>query len=116
MELLNENWQRELIGQPESGMGYQDVAIELRNGETRHGTAFNAKFLLYSGESPSLLQRISEPSQRSLMLETGFGPRYVVEGELDTPVGRGPRVRSVWQFDSGTIAPRLITAYPLEDS
>jgi Domain of unknown function (DUF6883) len=50
------------------------------------------------------------------MLETGFGPRYVVEGELDTPVGRGPRVRSVWQFDSGTIAPRLITAYPLENS
>ena len=50
------------------------------------------------------------------MHETRFGPRYVVEGELNTPVGRRPRVRSVWQFDSGTIAPRLITAYPLEDS
>ena len=48
--------------------------------------------------------------------ETGFGPRYVVEGELNTPVGRRPRVRSVWQFDKGTIAPRLITAYPMEDS
>lgn len=48
--------------------------------------------------------------------ETGFGPRYVVEGELNSPVGRWPRVRSVWQFDKGTIAPRLITAYPLEDS
>jgi len=48
--------------------------------------------------------------------ETGFGPRYIVEGELNTPVGRRPRVRSVWQFDKGAIAPRLITAYPLEDS
>jgi hypothetical protein len=48
--------------------------------------------------------------------ETGFGPRYIVEGELNTPVGRRPRVRTVWQFDEGTIAPRLITAYPLDDS
>lgn len=76
MELLNEDRQRELVTQPESGMGYQNVAIELRNGETRYGTAFNAEFLLYSGESPHLLQKISEPGQRSLMLERnelGFG-------------------------------------------
>jgi hypothetical protein len=48
--------------------------------------------------------------------ETSFGPRYIVEGELNTPAGRSPRVRTVWQFDEGKIAPRLITAYPLENS
>ncbi len=48
--------------------------------------------------------------------ETGFGPRYEVEGELVTPDGRRPRVRSVWQVDKGEIAPRLITAYPLPAS
>ena len=69
MELLNEDRQRELIAQPESGMGYQNIAIELRNGETRYGTAFNAEFLLYSGESPHLLEKISEPSDRLRMLE-----------------------------------------------
>jgi hypothetical protein len=37
-------------------------------------------------------------------IETGFGPRYTVEGELNTPSGRRPR----------TVAPRLISAYPLE--
>jgi hypothetical protein len=46
--------------------------------------------------------------------ETGFGPRYAVEGELLTPCGRRPRVRTVWQFDKGAVAPRLISAYPLE--
>ena len=46
--------------------------------------------------------------------ETGFGPRYTVEGELNTPGGRRPRVRCVWQMDEGATAPRLITAYPLE--
>jgi len=47
--------------------------------------------------------------------ETGFGPRYQVEGRLNAPDGRSPRVRSVWQLDHGEVAPRLITAYPLED-
>ncbi len=47
--------------------------------------------------------------------ETGFGPRYAVEGELNTPSGRLPRVRSVWQQDQGEVAPRLITAYPLDE-
>ena len=46
--------------------------------------------------------------------ETGFGPRYEVEGGLHAPDGRSPRVRSVWQQDQGEVAPRLITAYPLD--
>jgi hypothetical protein len=46
--------------------------------------------------------------------ETGFGPRYEVVGELMAPDGRRPRVRTVWQLDHGQVAPRLITAYPLE--
>ena len=46
--------------------------------------------------------------------ETGFGPRYEVEGKLSCPNGRQPRVRSVWQLDQGAVAPRLLTAYPLE--
>ena len=69
MELLNEDWQKELTAQPESGVGYQNVAVKLRNGETRHGTAFNAEFLLYSEGPSHPLESISEPGQRSLMLE-----------------------------------------------
>jgi hypothetical protein len=48
--------------------------------------------------------------------ETGFGPRYEVDGPLSTPAGRRPRVRTVWQLDHGEVAPRLITAYPLGGS
>ena len=46
--------------------------------------------------------------------DTGFGPRYAVEGELNTPSGRRPHVRTVWQMDEGTVEPRLISAYSLE--
>jgi len=49
------------------------------------------------------------------MERTKFGTRYVVEGELDTPAERRPIVRVVWFIRSGETAPRLVTAYPLED-
>jgi uncharacterized protein DUF6883 len=35
--------------------------------------------------------------------ETGFSPRFIVEGELNAPAGRLPRVRTVWQFDYGQL-------------
>ena len=96
MELLNEGRQRELIAQPESGMGYQNVAIELRNGETRYGTAFNAEFLLYSGEPPHLLEKISEPSDRLRMLEErqlGLGEEILSLRVLRSEADASARVR-----------------------
>ena len=48
------------------------------------------------------------------VMETGFGPRYLIEGQPPSPDGRAPLVRTVWQLDRGQLAPRLITAYPAE--
>lgn len=48
--------------------------------------------------------------------ETGFGPGFEVDGPLVAPDGRRPRVRTVGQVDGGEIAPRLITADPVEAS
>jgi len=65
----------------------------------------------------TLAQALREHGQRyavSSARETLFGPRFEVEGDLNTPDGRTPRVRTVWQLDHGELAPRLITAYPLE--
>jgi hypothetical protein len=43
---------------------------------------------------------------------THFGTRYVVEGIMETPDGRFPRVRTVWFVAEGETIPRLATAYP----
>jgi hypothetical protein len=48
------------------------------------------------------------------VIETPYGTKFVIEGILETPDGRNPRVRSVWLIDIGTDKPRLVTAYPLE--
>jgi hypothetical protein len=41
-----------------------------------------------------------------------YGTRYSVDGELQTPSGKHPRVRTVWILESGSDEPRLITAHP----
>jgi filamentous hemagglutinin len=58
------------------------------------------------------LQRHATDNEVTTMHETAFGPRYEVEGQLVCPDGRRPVIVTVWQFDVGQIAPRLITAYP----
>ena len=46
------------------------------------------------------------------VVETVHGLRYHIDGALETPDGRNPQVRTVWQMDVGSDSPRLITAYP----
>jgi len=80
MELLTEDRQKELLAQPESGMGYQTVEVVLRDGKSLHGTVFNTEYLIYPGEPVDRLTRIAEPSQRLMMLERkelGLGEEIV---------------------------------------
>ena len=46
--------------------------------------------------------------------DSAYGTKHVVEGPLECPDGRQPKVCAVWQIDKGSLAPRLITAYPAE--
>lgn len=47
-------------------------------------------------------------------VESPHGTRYSVDGEIESPDGRNPRIRSVWMLEAGGMSPRLITAHPLE--
>ncbi len=46
-------------------------------------------------------------------VETPFGVRYVVEGEIIAPDGRKPHVRTVWFIRTNGNIPELVTAYPM---
>jgi hypothetical protein len=48
-------------------------------------------------------------------LDSTHGEKYVVDGPIESPTGRRPRVRTVWIVDRGQEAPRLVTAYPREE-
>ena len=48
------------------------------------------------------------------IIETGYGTKYIIDGSLETPDGRNPFVRTIWQVDKGRDYPRFITAYPAD--
>ena len=100
---------------------HEKIVDYLLNPTHRYG-ASKARFFMHFGfrseQWEELSQALREHGQTHEVTrerETGFGPRYEVEGQLRCPDGRQPLVRSVWQMDRGEVAPRLITAYPLDD-
>jgi len=46
------------------------------------------------------------------VVENKLGTRYSVEGELETPDGRNPLVRTIWFIANDETVPRFVTAYP----
>lgn len=97
----------------------EKIVDYLLNPAHRYGASkarFFMEFGFRVGERERLAEALREHGRTNKVVrisETGFGPRYVVEGVLNTPGGRRPRVRTVWQLDKGAVAPRLVSAYPL---
>lgn len=58
------------------------------------------------------LQEVARASPVKDEVVTEFGTNYVVEGEMETPIGRRVWVRTVWEITPEKPAPRLVTAYP----
>ena len=47
------------------------------------------------------------------VVDSEYGTRYSIDGSIETPDGRRPGGRTVWQVDREGGDPRLVTAYPL---
>jgi hypothetical protein len=45
--------------------------------------------------------------------QTIFGKKYIIEGNMETPTGENPVIRTVWFIERDEFVPRFITAYPL---
>jgi hypothetical protein len=56
--------------------------------------------------------RLAGRSQVLKSVETSHGCKYIVEGRIETPIGKSPVVRTIWIIDRGGDAPRLVSAYP----
>jgi hypothetical protein len=80
-----------------------------------------AKFFIHFGfqrerweELVAALLRHAGENLVAEMLTDADGISYLIEGRMLTPSGRQPNLRSVWLVETGELAPRFITAYPLE--
>ena len=47
--------------------------------------------------------------------ESPHGRKYVMVGQMQTPVGKPTRVQTIWIVDRGGETPRLVTAYPSQE-
>jgi hypothetical protein len=88
---------------------------------SRMPAAAKARFFLASGfrsdewqELASALKRHAEEHTVLNEVRSDYGMKYEIEGPLCCPDGRSPVVRTVWQIDTDGLAPRLITAYPIQ--
>ena len=90
----------------------------LLNTEHKRGGT-KAKLLLQFGYSPDNWQQLESDIRKfhltvdvNLIKETTYGTRYEVSANLLTPINRLLLVKTVWQIDTGTDFPRLITLFP----
>ncbi|HZK76035.1 MAG TPA: hypothetical protein VFD13_03920 [Candidatus Kapabacteria bacterium] len=58
------------------------------------------------------LKNLAMENEVSKTKETIHGMKYLVEGLLETPDGRGILLRTVWMVDREGTIPRLVSAYP----
>jgi len=88
------------LGHP---IGSSKAGFFLRFGFSREQWTFLADALLQHAHANSVAKVVPDAD----------GTTYLVEGPLQTPSGRNPRLRSIWLVETGKVAPRFITAYPL---
>lgn len=59
------------------------------------------------------MKELARSNPVTAVVDSPYGTRYSVDGELETPSGRRPRVRAVWIRETDSDELRLITAHPI---
>lgn len=84
----------------------------------RHKARFFGLFGFSRAAPEALIQALiaHAKSNDALAVErTAFGTRYTIDGALNSPDGRNPRLRVIWFIESGGDIPNFVTAYPLPE-
>jgi hypothetical protein len=59
------------------------------------------------------IKRIATTQQITGAMETPYGTKYIVDGQLPAASGAGADIRTVWFVEAGEEIPQFVTAYPL---
>ena len=95
----------------------KDYLLSETHEDGKSKAAFFTRFGFLSIEweelAGALRQHVAD-NEVAATLTTSRGVHYTIEGPLRTPAGETPLIRSVWALETGSVTPRLITAYPLK--
>jgi hypothetical protein len=84
----------------------------------RHKARFFGLFGFSSAVPGTLIRSLIEHARSnevSTVDQTPFGVRYTIDGTVNSPDGRNPRLRVIWFIESGSDTPQFVTAYPLPE-
>lgn len=78
---------------------------------------FKARFFQGAGFTTTeslvaALEQVARSGTVTPEVQTGYGVKYVVDGQLETPAGDHAAIRTVWIREEGSVAPQFVTAYP----
>ncbi|MBI5214438.1 MAG: hypothetical protein HY960_01655 [Ignavibacteriae bacterium] len=59
------------------------------------------------------LRKLVVEFEVSSVQSSPHGTRYVIDGNIQTPDGRNPLIRTIWVIDKEKINPHFVTAFPL---
>lgn len=88
--------------------------------ETHSTGRFKAKFFRSIGFNETnvrLLEKILIKIAKSEEIEnfsvSEYGVKYVLESDIDSPIGKIVKIRTIWIIEKGQTKPRFITIYPI---
>lgn len=90
-----------------------NLASENGQSKARFFLAFGFKIETWEHMAEALKNHAKDCPVTKVLDNPPFGVNYVVEGQLQTPDGRNPKVRVIWAIDQNDTIPHLISAYPL---
>ena len=47
-------------------------------------------------------------------IDTPFGTKYLVDGNIISPIGIRAMLRTIWILEKGEVYPHFVTAYPID--
>ncbi len=59
------------------------------------------------------LKIIAQKNEIAEQVSVLHGEKYIIDGKLETPIGRNINIRTVWIIEKGEINPRFVTAHPV---
>ncbi len=93
-----------------------DYLLSSNHPAGRSKAAFFRRLGFEEGSSQQLRDALLEHARKSpviSVIETAFGKKYIIEGPLMVSDARAANLCAVWFVETGSVAPRLVTAYPV---
>ncbi|MBI4058958.1 hypothetical protein HY404_01825 [Candidatus Microgenomates bacterium] len=88
--------------------------------ETHSTGRFKAKFFHKVGFTKTKVDLLEQTLRKIARVEavkeeimSEYGVKYVIDGEINAPVGKTVKVRTIWIVEKGQTRLRFVTVYPV---